>query len=125
MVTYHVERAFEGREASAFGVICLLTSDDIRRGLSLNETRRALVQFRVDDRDVDRRPRRPVLTGSSPSATSHPGSRSLPRSRRDGAARSEWRRGIRERLDRRTSALPWMQSWRSTFAVLGLDDLRY
>jgi hypothetical protein len=41
MVTYHVERALEGREASAFGVICMLTSDDIWRGLSVNEMRRA------------------------------------------------------------------------------------
>ena len=33
MVIYHLERALEGREASAFGVVCMLTSDDIWRAV--------------------------------------------------------------------------------------------
>ena len=33
MVTYHLERALEGREASAFGVVCMVTSNEIWRAV--------------------------------------------------------------------------------------------
>lgn len=35
MVTYHLERALQGREASAFGVVCMVTSDDIWRAVTV------------------------------------------------------------------------------------------
>jgi hypothetical protein len=37
MVTYHLEKAAASREASLFGVVCILTSDDIWRALMATE----------------------------------------------------------------------------------------
>jgi hypothetical protein len=41
MITYHLERALEGREASAFGVVCMVTSDDIGRAVMAAQSNKA------------------------------------------------------------------------------------